>query len=184
MSKVTLGFEQLLRHAQVFGPESVIEVAELLLPERELARLRVEVDLLERRRSRYGPRRRRSTQETLLAAVAMREEGLVIGYIAEKLGVTAKTVRELLARHRRESAPRQAQSQGLDPPSRSPKTASLSGENAAETADMGNGSRQLAQPQSRGATAGSAEQSSRAEVPGERTSAGIAPAVPHKDESS
>lgn len=149
-----VGFHDLRRHAELFGPDLVIETAEPLLTERELARLRVEVDALERRRSRYGPRRRRSEAETMLAAVAMREEGLVLAYIAEKLGVTEKTVKELLARHRRESASAQAPYQGLDLPSRPPKTARLSGENAPETAETGNHLRKPVQPQSQRASTG------------------------------
>jgi hypothetical protein len=153
VNEVTPGFERFLRHAQLYGADLVLETAESLLAERELARLRVEVDALDRRRPRYGPRRRRSETETMLAAVAMREEGFVIGYIAEKLGVTEKTVKELLARHRRESASQQAQNQGLDRRARPPKTASLSGENASETAQTGNYLQKPRQPQSERATA-------------------------------
>jgi predicted transcriptional regulator len=155
-----VGLEQFLRHARLFGSDLVIETAEPLLTERELVRLRVEIDSLVRRSSRRlsrSPRRRRPTEETMLAAVAMREEGFVIGYIAEKLGVTEKTVRELLARHRRESASPQGPHQGLDRPLRPPKTAWLSGENAAETAATYNDSRKSSQPQSGEATHGSAQ---------------------------
>jgi predicted transcriptional regulator len=93
----------------------------------------------------------------MIAALAMREDGFVIGYIAEKLGVTEKTVRELLARHRRESASPQAPYQGLDRPSRPRKTARLSGENAPETTKTTDYLRNPVQPQSQVATPESAE---------------------------
>jgi hypothetical protein len=138
VSEVTPGFEEFVRHAQAFGPELVIETAQQMLPEREVARLRVDVDALNHRSSRRTSRptrRRRSTQETMLAAVALREQGLVIGYVAELLGISVKTVRELLARHRRESAPLQGGKQVPDRRSRPLETAWLSGENASETAE-------------------------------------------------
>ena len=74
----------------------------------------------------------------MLAAIDMRKQGLVIGLIAEKLSITEKTVKELLARHRREqrrSAPRQGEKQVADSPSRPSETAWLSGENASETTE-------------------------------------------------
>src|SRR6516165_5779329 len=43
VKELTPGFEQFLRHAHLFGTELVIETAAQLLPERELARLRVEI---------------------------------------------------------------------------------------------------------------------------------------------
>jgi len=155
VKEVTPGFERFLRHAQLFGADFVLETAKPLLTEREVARLRVEVDLLDRRSSSRSsrPRRRRSTEETMLAAVAMRDEGLVIGYIAEKLGISVKTVKELLARHRRESASRQGRKQGLDRHARAPETAWLSGENAPETARTSNYLQKPPQPQSREAAA-------------------------------
>jgi hypothetical protein len=154
VKELTPGFEQFLRHAHLFGTELVIETAAQLLPERELARLRVEIDPLSRRiRRRFGPspRRRRSTEETMLAAVDMRKEGLVIGLIAEKLAITERTVKALLARHRREqreSAPQQGEKQVPDAPSRPSETAWLSGENAAETAETANDLHKPPQPQS------------------------------------
>jgi hypothetical protein len=157
VSEVVPGFEQFLRHAELFGPESVIEVAEQLLPEREVARLRVEVDALHRRSSRRAsrlPRRRRSTQETLIAVVALREQGLVIGYIAEKLSITEKTVKELLARHRRESASPQGGKQVLDASSGTPETAWLSGENAFEPAKTADFSQKPSQTQKHGSRSG------------------------------
>jgi hypothetical protein len=149
------GFEQFLHHAKVYGTELVIETAEGLLPERDLARLRVEMDALDRRPSRRFsrlPRRRRSTEETMLAAVAMREQGLVTGYIAERLAITEKTVKALLARHRREqrqSAPQQGEKQVPDSASRPPETAWLSGENASETTETADYLHKPPQPQSR-----------------------------------
>jgi hypothetical protein len=154
VNEVTPGFEQFLRHAQLFGTELVIETAARLLPERELARLRVEIDPLSRRRRRRfapSPRRRRSTMETMLACVDMREQGLVIGLIAEKLSISEKTVKELLARHRREqgrSAPRQDGKQVLGGPSRPSETAWLSGKNASEKTETANDLQKPFQPQS------------------------------------
>jgi hypothetical protein len=156
-SEVTPGVEKFVRHAQAFGPELVIETAASLLPERDVARLRVEVDALERRaRRRFGanPRRRRSTQETMLAVLALREQGLVLGFIGEKLGISEKRVRELLARHRRESAPPQGGKQVPDCPSRPPETAWLSGENASETAITANHLQKPSQTQQQGSRSG------------------------------
>jgi hypothetical protein len=155
-----ISVEAFLRHAQLFGPESVIETAEQLLPERELARLRVELDGLHRRSSRRAsrlPRRRRSTHETLLACVALREQGLVVPYVAEKLGISVKWVMELLARYRRESAPLQGRKQVPDRPSSPSETAWLSGENAPETAETADSLQKPVQTQSQGgaATSGS-----------------------------
>ena len=88
----------------------------------------------------------------MLACVDMREQGLVIGLIAEKLSITEKTVKELLTRHRREqrrSAPRQGGEQVPDAPSGPSETAWLSGENASETTETADYLHKPPQPQSR-----------------------------------
>jgi DNA invertase Pin-like site-specific DNA recombinase len=89
-----------LRHASKFGVECVFETAEAELGDRSpaLSRLRIELDAIEAGR-RIGLRglgrcgkRRRSRAETLEAVRQLRAEGLVIGAIADKLGVTDETV--------------------------------------------------------------------------------------------
>jgi hypothetical protein len=89
----------------------------------------------------------------MLACVDMREQGLVIGLIAEKLSITEKTVKELLTRHRREqrrSAPRQGGEQVPDAPSGPSETAWLSGENASETTETADYPQKRSQLQSQG----------------------------------
>jgi hypothetical protein len=95
-----------LRHAQLYGAECVYETAATHLPAGELALLRVELDRIDAHqpRGRFASKtrkRRRSREETLAAAVALREQGLVIGAIADKLAITCKVAKELLATHRR-----------------------------------------------------------------------------------
>jgi hypothetical protein len=142
-------FEEFLVHAKLFGCELVVETAARLLPEPDLARLRVEIDLLVRRSSRRGsrlPRRRRTAAETLVACAALRAEGLAHGYIAEKLGISEKRVRELLARDRRSrkaSVRPQRGNQFPDLDSNGPDSAWLGGEITSET---GNAANDLGEP--------------------------------------
>jgi hypothetical protein len=95
-----------LRHAQLYGSDCVYETAATHLAAGELALLRIELDQLERRAvkgrfARKARKRRRSGEETLIAVVTLREQGLVVGAIADKLGISIKVVKELLATHRR-----------------------------------------------------------------------------------
>jgi hypothetical protein len=101
---------QFIRHAELFGTDLVDEtaangllgaIADGYLDERELRRLRVELDTIEagRRSGRYrvGRRRRRSRTETRVAAQLLAEDGLTRVEIAEKLGVSAKTIDNALS---------------------------------------------------------------------------------------
>jgi hypothetical protein len=104
---LALTSEKLLAHASSYGTDCVYDTAATHLSAGELALLRVELDRIDRSaptRGRFAPkprRRRRSREETLAAAVALRQQGLVIGAIADKLTITRKVVKELLATHRR-----------------------------------------------------------------------------------
>ena len=80
----TLGqpaLDQLIRHASLFGTECVYETGEQEgLPNADLARLRIELDELDAgRKSRLGfsigKRRRRSSDETRAAALALSVDG-------------------------------------------------------------------------------------------------------------
>jgi DNA-binding NarL/FixJ family response regulator len=91
--------DALRRHAERYGTDGVLEVAEAVLDERAVARLRVELDAIDRARvPRFGRvrTRRRSTVETRAAVLALRADGLVPGVIADKLGVSDATVRRHL----------------------------------------------------------------------------------------
>jgi hypothetical protein len=101
----TLGqatLDQLIRHARSFGTECVYETGEQEgLPSADLARLRIELDELEAgRKSKYGfkigKRRRRSSDETRAAALALSVDGFVPKAIADKLGISDRTVRGYL----------------------------------------------------------------------------------------
>ena len=151
-------FEEFLVHAKLFGCELVVETAARLLPEPDLARLRVEIDLLVRRSSRRGsrlPRRRRTAAETLVACAALRAEGLAHGYIAEKLGISEKRVRALLAQDRRSrktSAPPQGENHVLDCPPSPSEMAQPSHENARETSEATDCPQEPFQTHSEGST--------------------------------
>jgi hypothetical protein len=75
--------DQLIRHARSFGTECVYETGEQEgLPSADLARLRIELDELEAgRKSKLGfsigKRRRRSSDETRAAALALSVDGFV-----------------------------------------------------------------------------------------------------------
>jgi hypothetical protein len=94
--------DQLIRHARSFGTECVYETGEQEgLPSVDLARLRIELDELEAgRKSKYGfsigKRRRRSSDETRAAALALSVDGFVPKAIADKLGISDRTVRSYL----------------------------------------------------------------------------------------
>jgi hypothetical protein len=98
-----------IRHAEKFGVECVFETAQDdgALSMRHLARLRLELDAIEadRKRGRFtvGARRRRSSDETATAVLMLRDEGLVVAAIADKLGVTDRYVK----RHLKEAGTRQ-----------------------------------------------------------------------------
>jgi hypothetical protein len=92
LEQVTL--DQLIRHAQSFGTECVYETGEQEgLSSADFARLRVELDELDAgRKSRFGfkigKRRRRSSDETRDAALALSVDGFVPKAIADKLGIS------------------------------------------------------------------------------------------------
>jgi DNA-binding NarL/FixJ family response regulator len=94
--------DQLIRHARSFGTECVYETGEQAgLPSADLARLRIELDELDAgRKSKYGfsigKRRRRSADETREAAIALSVDGFVPKAIADKLGISDRTVRSYL----------------------------------------------------------------------------------------
>jgi hypothetical protein len=94
--------DQLIRHARSFGTECVFETGEQEgLSSADLARLRIELDELEAgRKSKYGfkigRRRRRSSDETRAAALALSVDGFVPKAIADKLGISDRTVRSYL----------------------------------------------------------------------------------------
>jgi hypothetical protein len=94
--------EEFVRHAERFGTECVYETAaEGYLGERELRRLRIELDSIEvaRRSGRYhvGRRRRRSRAETRVAAQVLADRGLTRVEIAEKMSVSVKTIDNALS---------------------------------------------------------------------------------------
>jgi hypothetical protein len=86
--------EQLIRHARSFGTECVYETGEQEgLVSADLARLRIELDELDAgRKSKHGfsigKRRRRSSDETRAAALALSVDGFVPKAIADKLGIS------------------------------------------------------------------------------------------------
>ena len=94
--------DQLIRHARSFGTECVYETAEQEgLSSADLARLRIELDELDAgRKSKHGfsigKRRRRSADETREAALALSVDGFVPKAIADKLGISDRTVRGYL----------------------------------------------------------------------------------------
>jgi DNA-binding NarL/FixJ family response regulator len=94
--------DQLIRHARSFGTECVYETGEQEgLPSADLARLRIELDELDAgRKSKHGfsigKRRRRSSEETRAAALALSVDGFVPKAIADKLGISDRTVRGYL----------------------------------------------------------------------------------------
>jgi DNA-binding NarL/FixJ family response regulator len=100
LERVTL--DQLIRHARSFGTEYVFETGEQEgLSSADLARLRIELDELDAgRKSKYGfkigKRRRRSSDETRAAALALSVDGFVPKAIADKLGISDRTVRGYL----------------------------------------------------------------------------------------
>ena len=89
----------LVRHASQFGTDGVLETAEAeALAERDLTRLRIELDALDAGRKsnrgfRIGKRRRRSADETRGAVLALSVDGLVPKAISDKLGLSDGTVR-------------------------------------------------------------------------------------------
>jgi hypothetical protein len=94
--------DQFIRHAHLFGTECVFETGEQEgLSSADLARLRIELDELDAgRKSKHGfsigKRRRRSADETREAAVALSVDGSVPKAIADKLGISDRTVRSYL----------------------------------------------------------------------------------------
>jgi hypothetical protein len=94
--------DQLVRHAHFFGTECVYESGEQEgLASADLARLRIELDELDAgRKSKHGfsigKRRRRSSDETREAALALSVDGFVPKAIADKLGISDRTVRGYL----------------------------------------------------------------------------------------
>jgi hypothetical protein len=92
----------LIRHARLFGTESVYETAVMeRLPKANLARLRIELDAIDAgRKSSHGytvgKRRRRSSDETRDAVLALSVDGLVPAAIADKLGLSDRSVRRYL----------------------------------------------------------------------------------------
>jgi hypothetical protein len=94
--------DQLIRHAHLFGTECVYETGEQEgLFSADLARLRIELDELEAgRKSKHGfsigKRRRRSSDETRDGALALSVDGFVPKAIADKLGISDRTVRGYL----------------------------------------------------------------------------------------
>ena len=88
-----------LVHARKFGVECVYESAGSLSPQ-ERRLLRIELDAIERApsppRHRRARRRRRSLAETTEMVRELRADGLVVGAIADKLGITDSTVRRCL----------------------------------------------------------------------------------------
>jgi DNA invertase Pin-like site-specific DNA recombinase len=96
----TLG--EFIAHARTHGTEGVYETAaDGLLRPRDLLRLRVELDAIDAgKRGRFGTvigkRRKRTSDETRDAVLLLSEEGLVRGAIADKLGISERTVRRHL----------------------------------------------------------------------------------------
>jgi hypothetical protein len=94
--------DQLIRHARLFGTECVYETGEQEgLPRADLARLRIELDELDTgRKSKHGfnigKRRRRSSDETRAAALALSVDRFVPKAIADKLGISDRTVKSYL----------------------------------------------------------------------------------------
>lgn len=93
---------EFVRHAQKFGTELVYETASMSLGPRALARLQVELDAIEAGRKSgsgfsIGKRRRRSREQTREAVVQLSVEGFVIPAIADKLGLSDKTVKNYLS---------------------------------------------------------------------------------------
>jgi DNA-binding NarL/FixJ family response regulator len=94
--------EQLITHARRYGVGGVYEAAELCFGPKALARLQVELDAIEAGRKSgsgfsVGKRRRRSREQTRAAVVQLSLEGFVVPAIADKLGISDKTVRNYLA---------------------------------------------------------------------------------------
>jgi hypothetical protein len=94
--------DQLIRHASLFGTECVYETGEQEgLSNADLARLHIELDELDANlKSKHGfsigKRRRRSSDETRAAALALSVDGFVPKAIADKLGISDRTVRGYL----------------------------------------------------------------------------------------
>ena len=90
-----------LVHARKFGTECVYETAGDL-SHLDRRRLRIELDAIDVEqasslpRYRRPQRRRRSPAETTEMVRQLRAEGLVVGAIADKLGITSATVRRYL----------------------------------------------------------------------------------------
>jgi Homeodomain-like domain len=99
---VVPALDQLIRHVRLFGTECVYETGEQEgLPSADLARLRIELDELEAGRKSglgfsIGKQRRRSSDETRAAALALSVDGFVPKAIADKLGISDRTVRSYL----------------------------------------------------------------------------------------
>jgi hypothetical protein len=95
----------LLKHAELFGAECVYETAcQNGFSETELVLLRVDLDAIEARRKNgrftVGKRRRRSPGETAEVVSLLREHGLVVPAIADRLGVSDAYVRRILGQSR------------------------------------------------------------------------------------
>jgi hypothetical protein len=93
---------EFVTHAKRYGTAQVYETASMSLGPRALARLRIELDAIEASRKSgsgftIGKRRRRSRGQTREAVVQLSVEGFVVPAIADKLGISDKTVRNYLS---------------------------------------------------------------------------------------
>lgn len=91
-----------IRHAHLYGTESVEEVAAAYLTPGELTSLRIELDVIERsRKSSHGfsngKRRKRSSEETAEMVEQLLAEGLVPAAVADKLGISDSRLRRVLS---------------------------------------------------------------------------------------
>jgi hypothetical protein len=87
-----------VRHAQLFGPECVVETASGYLSEVEMSTLVLELALLASANGGVRARRRRTTDTLRAQVVALRERGLVPAAIADVLAVSDRRVASILAR--------------------------------------------------------------------------------------
>jgi transposase-like protein len=94
--------ERFARHAELFGTACVLETAELYLGERELLRLRIELDTIEANRRgrrsgvRVGRRRRVPELERAEQAQQLVAGGLTSSEAAAQLGISARSAERLL----------------------------------------------------------------------------------------
>jgi hypothetical protein len=91
---------QFARHAELFGPECVVETAAAYLPAAEVARLEIELARLNRKGGKPRPaaRRQRRTTWSLLEQVReLDRRGMVSAAIADTLNVSDRRVTAILA---------------------------------------------------------------------------------------